>query len=610
MKIKSILHQQIFQLKWHILACLGLIMLLPIEEAVVNLVDGEGFYSVPMVIMAVMLSPLLFGLLACANVQGDLEQERYIFWRSKPVDVKLFMALKFIIGLIASLIILACPLVFGIISTTIFDSNPIGSEHLYLVPFSFLIAILTYSLCFACNVLVRKTARAWLIGMLLAGFLLVLPFMLPLGLKDFVSDVLIWTFNSYLVIMLLTSAAALVLALIATQYDWYLRTNLKTFLWVGAGLVFVALMLFNSQVANIKVLQEKEIRSLQGGPFRLFNVADKLALGAHSYVNVGKTDISLSDTKIDPRCLLFRPTFNNDQFTHPRQWGEGLYKRVADDLYSFSICVEYRDDGKTEIFDSAFFVCHELIGDTWTLTAQLDLSECLPERARYPHMGMRLFGNVLVVCINDSYVVVDVTNPGQMKTLDTRINVFKNLRPHHRDYKKESSIPRVHVKEIGIEEQIKLSIDRYHNRGNMYYSSIVDVHKGKIFFFRTHGYGQDIARFEVTHWDDKKVYYKLSASRPFTPLERLTRDRNFSFHKKFVKGGKIYFFVKDTLLVFDLRSPRGIRKLGHFVKMGCEIQDIEVLDDGRILLCAWQKDLNIKGHLSQKRYLYLLEDPE
>jgi hypothetical protein len=225
-------------------------------------------------------------------------------------------------------------------------------------------------------------------------------------------------------------------------------------------------------------------------------------------------------------------------------------------------------------------------------------------------MGMRLFDNVIVVCINNSYVVVDLTNPDQLKTLDTRVNSSKNLRPHHRDYREESGISRVHVKEIGIEEQIKLSIDRYHGRGNMYHSSIVDVHNGKIFFFHPHGYGQDLVRFEVTHWDDKKVYYKLSASRPFTPLERLARKRRFDFHETFVKGGKIYFFEKDTLLVFDMRSPRGIRKLGHFVKMGCQIQDIEVLDNGRILLCAWQKDLDIKGHFHQKRYLYLLEDPE
>ena len=612
MRIQGILHQQICQLKWHLLACLGLIMLLPIEEAVVNLTGGDGFHSVSMVILAVMFSPLLFGLLACANVQGDLEEKRYLFWRSKPADVRLFMTLKYSIGLIASLIILACPLAFGIISTVIFAQNPIGLKHLYFVPFSILIAILAYSLCFACNVLVRKTARAWLIGMLLAGFLLVLPFMLPLGFRDFVSDVLICTFSSYLVIMLLTSAAAFVLALLATQYDWHLRTNLKTFLWAGAGLVFVVLMLFNSQVANIRVLQEKEIKYLRG-PFRLDNVADNLVLGRQSSVNISKIDlsridISLSDIQIDPQDVFIRSTFRDDQVRiHPYQWDEGLYKRVGDNLYSFSICEQYGQEGGTDIHKDALFISHKFTGGAWIQADLIDLSECLSDRTRYPRMDMRLFDNVLVVCINDSYVVVDVTNPNQLKTLDTRLNALKNLRPHHRDYRKEFGIPRIHVKEIGIEEQIKLSIDRYHGRGDTYNSSIVDVHNGKITFFRTHGYGEDIVRFEVTHWDDKKVYYKLSASRPFTLLERLTGK--FDFHETFTQGGKIYCFEKDTLLVFDLRS-NGIRKLGHFVQMGCQIEDIEVLDDGRILLCVWQKDLNIKGHLHQKRYLYLLEDPE
>jgi len=609
MRIQGILHQQICQLKWHLLACLGLIMLLPIEEAMVNLTGGDGFHSVSMVIITIMFSPLLFGLLACANVQGDLEQKRYIFWRSKPANVKLFMTLKYVIGLMASLPILACPLVFGIISTAIFARDPIGLKHLYFVPFSILIAILAYSLCFACNVLVRKTARAWLIGMLLAGFLLVLPFMLPLGFRDFVSDVLIYTFSSYLVIMLLTSAAAFVLALFATDYDWHLRTNLKTFLWIGVGLVFVVLMLLNSQVANIKVLQEKEVKSLRGGPFRLNHVADKLVLGTKSYVNVDKTDISLSDIQIDLLDEFSKSISRNYQFRiHPRHWREGLYKRIGDDLCSFSICTQYGYERNIEIYEGVFLVCHQFTGDVWTQVAQLDLSECLPERAMYPRMDMRLFDNVLVVFINDSYVVADVTNPNQLKKLDTRLNALRNLRPHHRDYRKEFGIPRVQVKEIGIEEQIKLSIDRYHGRVDIYNSSIVDVYNGKITFFRTHGFGKDIVRFEVTHWDDKKVYYKLNASRPFTLLERLTGD--FDFHETFAKGGKIYCFEKDTLLVFDMRSHRGIRKLGHFVRMGCQIEDIEVLDDGRILLCVWQRDLDKNGHLHQKRYLYLLEDPE
>ena len=46
MKIGRILHQQVFQLRWHFLACLGLMMVMPLEEAIVNFNDSAGFYSV------------------------------------------------------------------------------------------------------------------------------------------------------------------------------------------------------------------------------------------------------------------------------------------------------------------------------------------------------------------------------------------------------------------------------------------------------------------------------------------------------------------------------------------------------------------------------------
>ena len=111
MRVSGIIHQQICQLKWHLLACLGLIMLLPIEEAIVNLKEGDGFFSTNLTFPAVMFGPLLAGLIACANVQGDLNEKRYIFWRSKPANVKLLISLKFFIGLIASLLVIACPVV-------------------------------------------------------------------------------------------------------------------------------------------------------------------------------------------------------------------------------------------------------------------------------------------------------------------------------------------------------------------------------------------------------------------------------------------------------------------------------------------------------------------
>ena len=64
MKIFNIIHQQIAQLKWHILACFGLVMVLPLEQAVVNFKDGDGFYpDKAMVVPAMLISVLLAGLI-------------------------------------------------------------------------------------------------------------------------------------------------------------------------------------------------------------------------------------------------------------------------------------------------------------------------------------------------------------------------------------------------------------------------------------------------------------------------------------------------------------------------------------------------------------------
>jgi len=608
MRIPEIIHQQICQLKWHLLACLGLIMVLPIEEAVVNLRGGHGFHSVLMAIVAVTFSPLLTGLVACANVQGDLEQKRYVFWRSKPANVKLFMALKFFIGLMASLMILACPVVFAMASTVSSAEDPIGKEFACTVPVSVLIAIMTYSLCFGCNVLVRKTARAWLIGMLLTGFLLVLPFALPLDYKDFVSDILSWTLNSYLAIMLVASAVAFALALYAAEHDWHLRTNLKGLLWVGIGLVFVLTTLFSSQVANIKVLQEKEIAPSPswGYPLRMDHVGDRLIFQGRSYVNIDKNSISVSSI-----------TNNSDDGTDPNRvylgpWSSRLYKKVGNDVYALALFVDSHHAGQTYVYDKVHLRSYKVAGQFWTPAGELDLSDCLMDATNIPRFGMWLFNDAVIFSFDNNCVAVNATHPGELKRIDTKLGALKHL-PHYPDRRKNFTIPLVRIEGIGIEEQIRVSIDANHwfnyGRYNIRETSIVDIHDDKISFSCARR--GEVVRFDVTGWDEENIYCKFSASRPFTILEGMTGK--FYFHDAFVMDGNLYCCWKDTLLVFDVRSSRRIRKVGHFVRMSCSIDDIEILDDGRILLSllrVWRdKNIGSRSRYQQKGYLCLLENP-
>lgn len=628
MRVVGIIHQQICQIRWHLLACLGLLMVLPIEEAVVNFRAGAGFYSAQMVAAAITFSPLLAGLLACVIVQGDLDEKRYIFWRSKPAKVKLLMALKFFIGFAASLLLLACPLVFAVVTIVLFAKEIVERELMFSAPFFVLIVIMTYSLCFACNVLVRKTARAWLIGMLLAGFLLVIPFILPLDFRDFVTDVAMWTPISFVLTVVIASVAAFVFALYATRHDWHLRTNLKALLWVAGGLVFVLLMLLKSQVANIQVLDEKQIESYPGwrpGWRLLYNLQNRIIFGGRSYVDVGKDRISLHKIAASPiqgnlaidstgRQTIYGPRVKGlSEYIYPRG-GRGLCKNVGNDIYYFVMLGYYKQEGKgpdaKRTYEKVYLRSYKLMEESWMPVNELDISDCLTDKTDIFLPAMRLIDNVIVACVNRSCVVVDVTDPGGLKRIDTKLNARK-LRPAHQNRQKEFVIPLVPVEGIGIEDKIRLSIDLDCQSSfleeDLYKSSVVDIHNGKIAFFLSSGV--DVARFDVTRWDEENVYCKFSTARPFTILESIG---TVYFHNAFVKGGKLYCYGNDTLLVFDIRSGSRIRKLGHFVRMDYSIEDATVLNDGNILLSVdWQRNFSrsYPSDNRRKHYLYLLKNP-
>ncbi|MFC1760973.1 hypothetical protein ACFL6U_02710 [Planctomycetota bacterium] len=256
MRLTRILHQQCLQLRWHLLACVGLIMVLPIEEAIVNLRDRDGHFQTGLSSFILLLAPLLTALIACANVQADLDEKRDLFWRSKPVTVSSFMTVKFLVGFFVASSVIACPVLFTWAVSAAFNER-LHPGYGVLALNILLISLLTYSTCFFCNVLVRKTARAWLIGMALACFTLLVPFMLPLQFKDITVIILGWISATYLILTLGVSLLAYVLANVAAQRNWHLQTNLKGLLWAGAGLVFALTLLVTRQVASIPILDRK-----------------------------------------------------------------------------------------------------------------------------------------------------------------------------------------------------------------------------------------------------------------------------------------------------------------------------------------------------------------
>lgn len=639
MKLTPIIHQQIMQLKWHFLACFGLVMALPIEEAIINLNDRKGFYATVLsLVWSVTVSPLLAGLIACADVQADLDDRRYIFWRSKPVGVKTFMTIKYIVGLLIAFAAIVSPLSFAYISSAFADAEKLQMGFTIFAINCLLISLASYSVCFFCNVLVRKTARAWLIGMAMVLFLLLVPFILPLSFKDMTSDFIFAASVVYISVTLIPALIAFIASLVAASRNWHLQTNLKGLLWTGAGLIFLLMLLFTRQVANIKVLDEVEIDQEHAYYGSLEMVGDSIRLGSTFEIAADKQQIHLVKSFSSPSQALRKQTQEAqplytteiDQFFEPHST---VSYRFGAQTYTFNLNTYYirEKTGKnswTPKYKEAYLCSYQLAEDIHKIpVAALSMSDYIDEQRLFT-AAIRQVDDKLIVFIQDSFAVVQIKQNGELELIDKQINGLKGYSKHILSHDKIFTIPLIHIPQISIKERIKLTIDlNYwynHSHGHwrnamMFYNrTLVDINGDAIIFCLLNE--EEISRFDVVKWDDEYIYCKLRDARPFTYLEQIFGLIAESDHW-FVQDGKLYAYEIRKLMVFDVRSDR-IRKLGHYERLSEDysIQDIEVLRNGNILLSAeTEKRIRTKStagdrkyddYFIRKGYLSLLKNPE
>ena len=117
------------------------------------------------------------------------------------------------------------------------------------------------------------------------------------------------------------------------------------------------------------------------------------------------------------------------------------------------------------------------------------------------------------------------------------------------------------------------------------------------------------AQGQTQSQDEQGIHCRLHSRRPFTFLEDL------SWHNPhFVRDGRLYAYSWDKLMVFDLRSRRGVRKLGHFQRLQhfFGISDVLVEENGNILLFRerWQRLDKTDPHSGVTiKNIYLLKGP-
>lgn len=641
MKLAPIIHQQIMQLRWHIAACMGLMMALPLEDAIVNLWQGDGFYAGSLSLaVPLFASPLLAALVACANVQADFDEKRFFFWRSKPAGIKAFMLLKYVIGLLLASVIIALPFLFAFITCRFVKPDEIERTFFEAVVMVHSVSLLTYSLCFLCNVLIRKTARAWLVGMVLGCFLVVIPFILPLDLRtiDDVFDFLgrKWSFIwAGYCLTGVPSLAALILSVVAAARNWRLHTNLKGLLWTAAALALALMLLFTRQIANIKVLDEKEVHNaynralkridrkllLETQPVHEPGSSPEKEIYQNVYVNAENNRIqfeNISDPMLRHRGAMFAPEQSSYEEEGIRvnnyAVGDPVFKKSGDSLYVVSLYVDGRLEKRNRsrlVYEHAYLRSYNLTDPKPVLVSEIDLTEFLDDPRSYPDMVMRQIGNKIVAIVNQSCAVGEFNPDGQLKLLEKQQGIVR-LRTVNPD--RQFSVPMVPLGTLEPEDRIKLSLDlatipgSYHVK---FLDSRNDKYKGRYCFVVVSK--QAIQRYEVVRWNDKSIICEPKGTRPFTILERAFGDTWKYEYRNFVQDGKLYTYADRSLVVFDIRSDR-IQKLGHYVQPK-QIEDIEVSEDGNILVLMHDDYEHLPrsedhGILGIFGHLRLLKNPE
>jgi len=614
MRHARIIHQQIRQIVWQFFVCFGLVMVLPIEEAAVNYRDGDGFYSSNFIVPAVMISILLAGLIACSNIQADYKQSRYIFWQSKPVRTKLFIALKYFVGLFAALIILLCPVVFGFITSTLCGEEFLQGQEKDFVVIPIFLALMTYSLCFACSILIRKTARGWLVGLALSSLGLLLCVLLLFAPKESDMHIEQYMLRVFISVTCTISVGAFIFALIAGARNWHLKTNLKGLLWVASILIFSLMMFYGSQIANIKVLDELEI--------------DKERMHFLSkYIGGSKLLDSFID--IDNDQIVVKPAFEDftvfwrgevrkslkaaydleESYFVSFDYNERISAEIDGVEHFFDIALCYRVENGRCKYEKVFLTCSVFEGNQMRTVSIINLSDCLKDnQGNIPNTLMRQFDNKIAVLINSSWALIDISSRGSIKVIEKEINPIKFYPLHYKkSLNKEWSLPLIDIAGLSEYDSAKLSVEFHIKsktgqpyRGFSIYDT-VDSNTGFCF-----SADDLIMTGEITRWDDEKVYCQLTASRPFTALERLTGFQGYC--RIIVQDLTLYAYFRGELMVFDIRTTGKIRKLGHFVRNRSEIMRIEVLRNGDILMMRGWEDRFSDANLD-RFFLTLLENP-
>jgi hypothetical protein len=582
------------------------------------------------------------GLLACFVAIGsttrDLREELHIFWRSRPVGVGRWMAMKYAAGLFTVLAACTIPVVMQF--CMILASGKrwyAGNEVAGTLGIHTFSVILIFSIAFLLGCLVRHTTHAALLALavmlvvyfipvivgplaLLSAFNLMNNEVVQLG-QNATRNPAGWAFylplkSTWRVIieprdwtifaaaMLGGSIAAAGCAIAAVRRDWRVEADRKVMHWSLGG---VALLLFGATA--FQVGSNLTVQSQYDLPLPKHVIADFQFDGARGALVMrdattqqyaGQLRVKLCSLEMTPAGPRYGPAVSPaDKLNVPYAWGGPiLFRRPERPERAYLLAEESgwispAKDGRNYEISSLKLLTIDLTGASADpVVHRLDLLPLVPDAqmaVRSYQSGNRLFvaGGPAIAEVDLGSDVprivgpIDVSIPITMPAGATGFTKMSVLWTAYDDaYLPGGQI----VKDIPLPPIPNLPPrERLKARLALGMSNQREAFNGDLLISANE---KHVSTYRLTKIDDQTAHFVLEGRREHTPLERLVGS--YASGVRVIDG---LAYVQESRIgtgisVYDVRDPAKPRSIGHFAAPKATMLSVGRLTSGELLLAA------------------------
>jgi hypothetical protein len=645
----SLIWKEYREQRWFLLAALAIFLGFPLIEAAARFNNAPGmrtmlqpeFYSDSAVGLVLGFGGLLAIFVGVGSTTRDLRDELHVFWRSRPIGVGAWLGVKYAVGLLTVLTACTLPLLMQFWMIYRYpQAHHSGTEVGTTLGIHSFTLVLLFSIAFLIGCLVRHATQAALLALAAALMVYFLPVVVgPMSslsafnlmhretfqlTRNFAPGTPAWwwfkvplpgfwavvvqrEWATFAAAMLVGSAAAAALAVVAVRRDWRIEADRKAMHWSLGG---VAVLLFGVTAfqvgSNLKVQRQfdfpvKEHTAsgmVTDGRRGVMLLRDTSTVQWYGQVRVKLCSFELTDgagavsaarfgaVLAPPHKINVPLSFNGAILFWRPERSDRAHLLVEN---SGHVLTDGRGGSNYKV-ESLELVTFDLAATSAeaAVVHRLDLRPLLPDMqmaARAHQMGDRVFiagrENVLVVDLSNAdaprverSLDMMVAGPGNVKVNSLWVGALESTDAQGRSL---LTMPLPPLPGLTPRERLAallplaMTNTRYGFDGDTL--AAADRETG-------------VAAYRLTAIDEQSARFDQLGRREYTPLERLTGNYTYSL---LLRENMLYAHqmrLSGGVTVYDLRDPARPRSAGHFGVAKATDFKVAPLADGRLLMAA------------------------